>query len=149
MEANTVRVGDGQEVDPITELPMYRKYLTFEANREQKFIQVFYKEWLESNGSKLNIKDKKYILKNIPAEGHIETTGDGDVFIEDVAGIPMFDLWLLRPVEAKADGLYINNIKIVGLDIPLKFGEDIIIGAIDATLNRLPFDAKDNYIVTP
>jgi hypothetical protein len=45
-------------------LPLYRDFISFNADNERKEIQVNYIEWLEtSNGTKLEVERKIYFIK--------------------------------------------------------------------------------------
>lgn len=127
-----VRVGGSSALDPSTNLPMYRKYITFEGNREMEYIHVQYEEWLEANGIAINKLAKSYLV------------------IVDSPAIPMFsEGWLKRKIKATAQGLMIDGVVIAPLDTEVNFGEDLIVGAINATLVAMPFDAINGYVVTP
>jgi len=116
---------------------MYRKYITFEGNREREYIQVQYEQWLEGNGDIVGFLSKSYWVKDIPST-------------ETEPAIPMFsEGWLKRKLKATSQGLMIDGVVIAPLDTEVNFGEDLIVGAINATLVAMPFDAENGYIVTP
>ena len=136
-----IRVGSNVAVEPTSQLPMFRKFLTFEANRETEIITVFYQEWLESNGRKLELKTKKYIVVDQPEINHIVPGNPNaipptvDEVVIDVPAYPMFTDWL-------------NKIIIEGW-VGAKLGVDIIIGSINTSLIAIPFNAPDGYKTTP
>lgn len=141
-----VRVGGSSALDTSTNLPMFRKYITFEGNRENEYIHVQYEQWLEANGIAINKLAKSYLVKDIAEVTHEEE----GVVIVDSPMIPMFsEGWLKRKIKATSQGLMVDSVVIAPLDTELNFGEDLIVGAINATLVAMPFDAVNGYIVTP
>lgn len=137
-----VRVGGANAVDPVSNLPMYRLYTTFEANRDAEFIKVFYNQWLESNGAVLEFKGgRSYVVVDQPEVTHI-VPGDinaeppvEDEIVVDAPVYPMFTGWFNKLVAAEWVGA--------------KLGADVLVGAINATLAGMAFDVADNYKVTP
>lgn len=142
MEKNVIRVGGDSAVAPITGLPMFREHITFEANYKNKFIRVFYNQWLEANGVRVEEKPgRHYNVVNLLAVSHI-VPGDinadpptEDSVVEDSPAYPMFDGWQNKTIPQQWVGL--------------RLGEDIILGAIMNTLQNIPFDAEDGYAVKP
>ena len=119
---------------------MFRKYLTFEANREAEYIQVFYSEWVEANGIKLSQKTKCYWVKDLPQVSHI-VPGDpnaspptADTTVIDSPAYPMFTDWFAKIIIAAWVGA--------------QLGADIIVTSINTTLTNLPFDVPTDYNVT-
>lgn len=143
-----VRVGGVDSVDPDTQLPMFRQYITFEGNRSSEFIRVYYNQYLKgANGSILNFVSKCYLVQNLPEKNHIgepDVNGDSTVIIDTPANTGFTD-WFFLPIVAKADGLYINGNKYSSIDAPLCLGRDIIVGAINYTLKMLPHNVADNH----
>jgi len=141
-----VRVGGENALDPSTNLPMFRKYITFEGNRENEYIYVQYEEWLEANGIAINKLAKSYMVQDIPKTVHYDELGNEVI---DTPTIPMFsEGWLKRKLKATAQGLMIDGVVIAPLDTEVNFGEDLIVGAINSTLVAMPFDAVNGYVVT-
>jgi hypothetical protein len=90
-------------------LPLYRDFISFNADNERKQIQVNYVEWLETpNGTKLEQEIKIYFIKG-----------------------NRFEYWFNYDIGALPDGitmsqLIINNINETLLSYPnLKNGETI------------------------
>lgn len=139
---DAVRVGGATALDPTTNLPMFRKYITFEANREQEYINVFYDQWLESNGIKIEVKTgRKYVVVDQPEVSHIEL-GDAlavpptiDQTIIDSPAYPMFTGWFEKVIISQWVGA--------------KLGADIIVGYINNTLTGMAFDVPDGHKVKP
>lgn len=142
MEITPVRVGGANALDPITNLPMYRQFTTFEGNIKDEFIRVYFIQWVESNGVRLNEISGSYIVMDHPEEGHI-IPGDpnanppiGDTYVVDRPYAPMFTYgWLNRLIPQQFVGL--------------KFGVDIIIGAINQTLGLIPYNVTYPYYTRP
>lgn len=65
-----VRVGGITAIEPNSQLPMFRKFLTFEGSLEQEYIKVYYIEWLESGTVKLQQVTKCYTVKDLLEVGH-------------------------------------------------------------------------------
>ena len=116
---------------------MYRKYITFEGNREREYIHVQYEQWLESNNVEIQKEYKSYFVKDIPAT-------------DTLPAIPMFsEGWMKRKIKATSNGLMIGGVIIAPLDTEVNFGEDIIVGSINTTLVDMAFDVENGHIVTP
>jgi hypothetical protein len=153
---NPIRVGGAEAVDSASGLPMYRKFTNFDGGREQEQIRVFYEEYLMSEEAILNRKLKHYIVKDIAAQGHWNIGNPEavpptvDEFVETVAAYPAFsEGWYFKKIVAKSDGLYVGGVNIAPLNYELNFGEDLIVAAINATLQAMPFAAENGYITQP
>lgn len=148
-----VRVG-GDSAVTASGLPMYRRFKSFEANRESESIVVWFEQWLESpTGEKLELVTKNYIAKNsaevyyiVPEKGHIvPATGHDDAITgEYVVDVPEhyvvdkaeqkiitqpkkedFNNWYFYPIAGQMAGMTI--------------GKDLIVGSINNNLKNLPF----------
>lgn len=56
-------------IDPATELEVWRRYLTFEANRENEYIKVVYSQFYLSNGVEIPMPSPRqsYLVINNPS----------------------------------------------------------------------------------
>lgn len=119
-------------------LTMKRKYLTFEANRENEFIKVIFEQWLETATEDIvEYKIMHYITKDIPAITEMQDL-DGDGVVETLVTISPAFLGFTNWHDYIISSAMVN----------LKLGADIIVGAINNTLKtKVPADAKDGYII--
>jgi hypothetical protein len=158
---DAVRVGDGTQVDPFSNCIMYRKYITFEGNREAEYIKIFYNEWLQyPSGQSSEVRRKSYLVIDIPAithivsevahldDNHVKVVDSLEQTIVDAPATTAFTDWFSSPIIAKADGLYIAGNMTAPSDYAVGLGKDLIVGAINNALKNLPFDAKDGYTVS-
>lgn len=153
---NPVRVGGANAVEPNSTLPMFRKFTTFEGSLIDEYIRVYYEQWLESNGTKLERITKCYIVKDIAEVSHI-VLGDANAtpptedttVIDTPAYLPFSEGWYYKKVKATAQGLSIGGVIIAPLDYEINFGKDMIVAVINATLIAIPFDAKNEYQTQP
>src|ERR1035437_6689720 len=105
IDKSAILVGDGTQTDPISGCPMYRKYITFEGNRENEFIKIFYLEWLQfPSGQNSEVKSKSYLVVDVQTATHVDENGNT---IIDTPANTSFTDWFSSPIVAKADGLYI------------------------------------------
>lgn len=70
IDKSPVRVCSATAVEPNSQLPMFRQFITFEGSLEQEYIKVYYKEWLESGTVKLQQVTKCYCVKDLLEVGH-------------------------------------------------------------------------------
>ena len=70
IDKSPVRVGGATALEPTSQLPMYRQFITFEGSLEQEYIKVYYREWLESGTAKLQLVTKYYSVKDLAEVGH-------------------------------------------------------------------------------
>lgn len=70
IDKSPIRVGSATAVEPNSQLPMFRQFITFEGSLEQEYIKVYYKEWLESGTVKLQQVTKCYCVKDLLEVGH-------------------------------------------------------------------------------
>jgi hypothetical protein len=70
IDKSPVRVGSTTAVEPNSQLPMFRQFITFECSLEYEYIKVYYKEWLESGTAKLQQVIKYYTIKDLMEVGH-------------------------------------------------------------------------------
>lgn len=131
IDKSAVRVGGANATDPATGLPMFRRHIPFNCDRDAEFISVNYEEWLEANGKVLEFKQKFYLVKNIPAITHVDEDGNT---IEDSPAYPRFDVW------------YGKRITQAMVDNEMTLGQ-LLSGAINYTLINLPFDVPNGYAV--
>lgn len=131
---DSIRVGGANALDTSTGLPMFRKYTTFEANREMEYINVFYDQWLESpKGNPIEIKTgRKYIVID---QQEINHTDEGGSIVIDTPAFPMFTGWFNKIIKSEWNGA--------------RLGADVLVGAINKTLEEMPFGIGDDYKVTP
>ncbi len=122
---------NGVDLDPKTGLPMYRQHHPFTPDPDRGEIVVQYDEWLDLNGQRLQQVQKYYIVKNIPAITHIDENGNE---VEDVPAANRFDAW--------------NEKLITEAMVGTTFGQ-LMSGAINYTLVRLPFDVPNGFAVRP
>lgn len=154
MEINkndSVRVG-GKDALTSSGLPMYRRFKSFEANREDEFILVWFEQWLESpTGEKLEFATKNYSTKNItevsyivPEKGHLQAATGHDengVYVIDVPEKYIIDkkehTVITQEKNTGFSDWYFYSIKkeMVGMTI----GKDLIVGSINQALINLPF----------
>lgn len=134
IDKSPIRVGGINAVDPLTQLPMYRKFTTFEGSREDEWLKIYYEQWLDSNGVKLDCKTCHYIVIDHPEQGHYDEDSN---WVVDFSYAPMFTF-----------GWY-NKLINEGM-VGAKFGADVIVGAINDTLiNHIPFNAGTAFYTTP
>jgi hypothetical protein len=153
---NPVRVGGVNAVEPNSTLPMFRKFTTFEGSLVDEYIRVYYQEWLESNGVKLEQVTKCYLVKDVPEVSHV-VPGDpnatpptqDETVIDTPAYLPFSEGWYYKKVKATAQGLSIGGVVIAPLDYEINFGENMIVAVINMTLVAMPFDAKNEYQTQP
>jgi hypothetical protein len=151
-----VRVGGPNEVEPISTLPMFRKFISFEGSLEKEYIVVYYEEWLESGTAKLELKLKSYIVQDIPEIGHTipgdpnTTPPTTDEYVVDVPAYNSFsEGWFYKKVKATSNGLSIGGNIIAPLDYELNFGKDMIAAVINATLIAMDFNIEDRHLSQP
>jgi len=152
IDKSPVRVGSTTAVEPNSQLPMFRQFITFEGSLEQEYIKVYYKEWLESGTSKLQQVTKWYTVKDLMEVGHI-VPGDPnaipptvDTYVIDKAAVPEFSVgWYSKKVKATSSGLSIGGTIVAPLDTEIDFGKDMIVNVINMTLITMPFDAPNEY----
>lgn len=128
-----IRVGGEDGLDPTTLLPMYRRFTTFEGSRDQEYLKIYYEQWIESNGAKLEFKIQHYVVIDHPEMGHFED----DTWVVDFSYAPMFTFgWYNRVIQQAWVGL--------------TFGEQVIVGAINDTLiNHIPYNAGKEFFTSP
>ncbi len=142
--------------DPYTGSEMYRELDNFNGGIIDPMIIVVYRQWLLTpNGVKYNEENnKKYYVMDIPA---ITRKGDPILVtpeVLDVDGVTIItpavydtnvpDI-VITPAELHYTGW---RQKIISQQmVGAKLGDDIIIGSINATLQSLPFDVIDGYII--
>lgn len=156
VEKTTVRVGGINAVEPNSQLPMFRKFITFEGSLEQEYIRVYYEQWLESGTAKLELKTKCYIVKDVAEVGHT-ILGDAlaepptvDEYVVDTPAYNAFsEGWFHKKVKATSNGLSIGGTIVAPLDYELNFGKDMIAAVIDATLTAMAFDVVSEYVSQP
>lgn len=159
IDKTPVRVGDGTNLEPNSQLPMFRKFNTFEGSLDNEYILVYFDEWLESGTAKLERKTKHYIVKDVPEVGHFENFVlpdpeadppvefyEGD-WVVDTPAYPAFSSgWFFRKVKATAQGLSIDGVIVAPLDYELDFGKDMVVAVINGILQELPFDVENGHI---
>lgn len=156
-----VRVGGVSGIDPISGLPMFRRFRSFEANRDQEFIRTWYDEYLQyPTGVNTVPMAKYYDVKNIievtaiiPAVGHtIAEVGhidpNGNEYIIDTLESYVVDVAEHTVISVIGSNGFDNwyNYSLIAQMAGMHIGRDIIVGAINATLAIIPFDAPNGYV---
>lgn len=108
--------------DPETGLKMFRKFITQVGSRENETVQIVYEEWLETLSQKVyhpSVRTKNYFLRNeYNSEGQLLNYG--------------YDKWAYFKITEAHIGLTLD---------------DIIVGAVNRTLQSLPCGIPDGYMV--
>lgn len=155
-------------------LDVYRELDYFIGGIRDQKIDIFYYEWMKSpNGMKIesSVQHKKYILADLPAVttpgelvlitpevGHTVSqtlyAEDGITIIEGPTDVYVVDtpaLYERGPdvIVTPASTPYTNwkNKLITPQMVGARLGTDIIIGAINSTLQSLPVDVENNHIL--
>lgn len=151
-----VRVGGINAVEPNSQLPMFRRFTTFEGSLDIEYIKVYYEEWLEANGIKVNHITKHYMVKDCEEISHVvvgdpnATPPTEDQIIIDQAVYPAFSLgWFYKKIKATASGLSIGGVIVAPLDYELDFGKDLIANVINQTLVAMDFSVPNGYVSQP
>lgn len=132
-------------------LELKRQFCNFIPQWDKKSIFVTYKEWLETpTGFKVKESFKGYYCNDIDAiyygVGEIKTPA-----VYDENSIEITPAELYEGTEVKTPAIlkftkwmeYVITPEMVGA----KLGFDVIIGSINYTLNYLPIDIADGYII--
>ncbi len=129
----------GNDVDPASGLEMYREIDYFIGGIKEPKITVWYYQWLKSpNGARLEEVRKKYVTIDVAAVMGMRDITDAEGNVtgqEEYEVTPEFlgySIWRSRLIPAQWVGA--------------KLGDDIIIGAIKATLAGMPFDVIDGHV---
>ena len=111
--------------DPVTNLTIKRRFLTFEANLELEYIRVYYEEFLVTpNGKEIEHNRKSYLVKDYVTNKVTNTTLNDGTVQTTVTAEPHnnFTQWF------------------AGL------GSQYIIPSIDATLLEIPLNAINDHL---
>lgn len=110
------------DTHPTKDLDVYRTFLNFDASRDKETITIYYSEHLLSNGIPVEVKSPlHYVIKNLHP-GDIANDPDNPIE-EEFLG---FDSWF-----------YFDTGSI-----------ETIVGNINLTLQDIPLDAPNGWIIT-
>jgi hypothetical protein len=143
-------------VDPTTQSPMYREFDFFHGGGIEPVITVTYRQWLLTpSGVKFNEENqRRYLVMDLPAittqappvlvTPAVYDTVDPTILLTPAVYTPGV-ITIVSPAQPHYTGWLTKLIttQMVGMQL----GTDIIIGSINATLQGLPFDVIDGYII--